>query len=491
MTDELLYTKLALAVGDNVSPAPRIHGESYGLLSQLYPVLLAPILTLFDLPTAFKVTHVLNGLLLASTAIPAYLLARSAALPRAAAYGVAALSVFTPWVVLGTVIWPDSVAYPAFVWALAAMQRAMVAPSARNDVLALGGLALAFFARTQFALLAIVFPIVLVVHRLGFALAERKSTRAPARPVRALLREHRVLLGAYAFAGLATLVIVSSGGRSRLLGPYASTTDGDLLPRGVEHVAEQHLAAFAVGIGLVPLVLALGWAVPTLVRPLGRERHALAVLGLVVTPALLLQASSFTLRFARGGVHDRYVFYVAPLLFAGMIACLLEGRRRWPFVLAAGLVVVHLVGTLTYEPDTALPFFVSPAQVFWPVWAGKAYELGHMVGIADLSPYTVIRVGSVVVAAGLAAGLLFIPRRIMAPAVVLVLLVFCVGETRYVLTHSWFDTNGARARSLRQGLGRRRPSRRGRGGARAGLRRQQRVRRAADLVAARVLEQGT
>jgi len=46
--------------------------------------------TLFDMPTAFKVAHVLNGLLLASTAIPAYLLARSAALPRAAAYGVAA-----------------------------------------------------------------------------------------------------------------------------------------------------------------------------------------------------------------------------------------------------------------------------------------------------------------------------------------------------------------------------------------------------------------
>jgi hypothetical protein len=178
MTDELLYTKLALAVGNNVSPTARIHGESYGLLSQLYTVLLAPIVTLWDMPTAIKVAHVLNGLLLASTAIPAYLLARSAALPRAAAYGVAALSVFTPWLVVGTVIWPDAVAYPAFVWAIVAMMRAMVAPSARNDVLALGGLAVAFFARTQFALLAIVFPMVLVVHRLA---SRWRSARARGR----------------------------------------------------------------------------------------------------------------------------------------------------------------------------------------------------------------------------------------------------------------------------------------------------------------------
>jgi hypothetical protein len=109
-------------------------------------------------------------------------------------------------------------------------------------------------------------------------------------------------------------------------------------------------------------------------------------------------------------------------------------------VLAAGLVVVHVVGTLTYEPASALPFFVAPAQAFWTVLEGRAYEFGQMAGIADLSPYTVVRWGTVVVTVGLAAGLFFIPRRVMAPAVVLLLLVFCVGETRWVLTHAWFDT---------------------------------------------------
>ena len=74
MTDELLYTKLAISVGDNLSPLPRLHGYSYPLVSQLYQVLLAPIMALFGMPTAFKAAHVFNGLLMASTAIPAYLL---------------------------------------------------------------------------------------------------------------------------------------------------------------------------------------------------------------------------------------------------------------------------------------------------------------------------------------------------------------------------------------------------------------------------------
>jgi hypothetical protein len=436
MTDELLYTKLAISVGHDLSLAPPIHGEPYALLSQVDQLLLAPIMAWFDMPTAFKAAHVVNGLLMASTAIPAYLLARSADLSRAAAYGVATLSVVTPWVVLAEIIWTEPVAYPAFVWALLAMHRATVAPSARNDILVLVGLAVAFFARTQFALLPIVFPVVLVLHRVGYALTGRPRTSVLT-SLRSLLREHRVLLG---LAGLAAIVVLIGGGRGRLLGAYSVTASGDLLPAGVVHFAVQHLAAVAVGLGVVPLILALGWSAATLFRPLGRERHALAALALVVTPALLLQASSFTLRFASPAHHDRYVFYLAPLLFAGTVACVIEGRRCWPFVLAAGLVVAGVLGTLSYIPGTAPPFFDSPAGVFWPVWYGKASAFGQMLGIADLSPQTAFRWGSVLAGAGLAAALWWLPRRVAAPAVVLLLLVFLVGETQWVLRHASFDT---------------------------------------------------
>jgi hypothetical protein len=319
------------------------------------------------------------------------------------------------------------------------MQRAVIAPSARNDVLALAGLAVAFFARTQFALLAIVFPAVLVLHRVGYALAGRPRTSVPA-SLRSVPREHRVLTATFALGALVTIVVLIGGGRRHLLGAYSATASGDLLPAGVMRFAVQHLAAVTVGVGVVPLVLALGWSVATLLRPLGRERHALATLALVVTPALLLEASSFTLRFASRAHHDRYVFYLVPLLFAGMVACLIEGRRCWPFVLAAGLVVAGVLGTLSYIPGTAAPWFVSPVGVFWPVWHGRALELGDMLGIANLSPQTAFRWGTLLAGAGLAAAVFWLPRRVTVPAVVLVLLVFMVGETRWIMAHAWFDT---------------------------------------------------
>jgi hypothetical protein len=43
MTDELLYERLAISIAQLQSPLPRVHGDLIPNVSQLYPLLLAPV----------------------------------------------------------------------------------------------------------------------------------------------------------------------------------------------------------------------------------------------------------------------------------------------------------------------------------------------------------------------------------------------------------------------------------------------------------------
>ena len=77
MSDELQTAKLATSIADGLAILPQIHGERYGTLGQqLYPLLLSPLFASLGVPAAVHVAHIANGFLLASAAVPAYLLAR-------------------------------------------------------------------------------------------------------------------------------------------------------------------------------------------------------------------------------------------------------------------------------------------------------------------------------------------------------------------------------------------------------------------------------
>ena len=51
MTDELQVVRLAESIAGRLSPVPHIHGVYYGALSQLYPLLLAPLFGTLSAPT--------------------------------------------------------------------------------------------------------------------------------------------------------------------------------------------------------------------------------------------------------------------------------------------------------------------------------------------------------------------------------------------------------------------------------------------------------
>src|SRR5215208_5742799 len=225
MTDELQYAKLALSIADGTL-LPTLRGERVSAYAPLYPLLLAPLYALLDAPSAFHAAHLLNGALYGSAAIPVYLLARAAHVRRGWSAIVAALALLGPWNVFAGFVLTESTAYPAFIWAVLACQRALDDPSVRRDALALAAVAVA------------------VVDG------------------RHAVRRHRVLAAAYAAGVVVAAIVGATGGVARLLGRYEVTaTKGSLLPLEAVVHAGAHLDLIGLGIGLVPLLLGGAWLV--------------------------------------------------------------------------------------------------------------------------------------------------------------------------------------------------------------------------------------
>ena len=233
MTDEMLYAKLATSIADTKSPLPSVNGASISVYNQLYPLLIAPLYGALSAPDAFRAAHVLNAFVMASAAFPAYLLGRQL-LDRIWSFAVALLSVLVPWMILTGFVMTEVAAYPAFLWAILGLQVAIADPSTRRDLLAVGALALAVLARTQFAALVVVLPLAILAYELGRALAEPSSGLPVAQAPRGRARGAEpapVLALVYALGVVARRDRRSRRGSGSILGVYGVTLEeGSLLP---------------------------------------------------------------------------------------------------------------------------------------------------------------------------------------------------------------------------------------------------------------------
>jgi hypothetical protein len=410
MTDELLYAKLATSLADG-SLRPRVHGAPIAVYNQLYPLLLAPLFGTLSPPDAFRVAHVLNAFVMSSAVFPAYLLARQVA-GRWWSFAVAALSILVPWMIVTGFLMTEVVAYPAFLWALLGLQLAIADPSPRRDLVAVGALALAVFARTQFAALAAVLPLAILVHEVGYARSLRGGARAA-------LERHRLLAALYCLGAVALLAAALVGSIGGLLGVYAVTVEeGALLPSGIWQSAAKHVDAVAIGCGLVPFVVGGGWLLASVVRPRSRAEHAYATLALLTTIVLTFEVASFSVRFGDDAVRDRYLFYVVPLLLAATAAALSTGRAR-DVAIGAGAITVFFAATaasLSFETFTGV-WIDSPASVLNDLLIEQSGGLGTGAFVALLGLF----VGIVLLLA-----LLFVPRMPLAATVVGALALFSI-----------------------------------------------------------------
>jgi hypothetical protein len=323
MTDELFYERLALSVVRLHSPLPRVHGELIANVNQLYPLILATVFRTGDVAQGLHRAHVLDAFVMSSVSVPAYLLARRVAGPMWAASFVAVLSVAVPWIVLSSFLLTEVAAYPVFLWAILAFQATVVAPSHRRDVVAAACIVLAIVARTQFAVLALALPVVIVLDRRSF----RKA-----------LDEHRALALAYAAGVVVALVVIATG--HSVLGTYATTAHGNPLPLHIVSSFAQHLATIGLGLGILPFLVGGAWLASNAVRAPTRERRAFALLASVAIVLLTIEVSSFDLRFGGGGfIRDRYLLYIVPLILVAFAAAL--ASDTWPRrSLAVPLVVL-------------------------------------------------------------------------------------------------------------------------------------------------------
>jgi hypothetical protein len=325
MTDELLYSKLAHHIADTGSPLPTLHGLHVGFFGIVYPILIAPFYGLLDPVAAYDAGHALNAVLFASTAIPVFLLARRV-VPRGPALVVAFLALAIPWAVNVATLMSESAAYPAFALAALACHDALARPSPRRDALAIGALALAFFTRPQFLVLAAALPLAALI------------VDGPRRA----LERHRLVAGACVAAILVVVPLAAMGEAHRLLGQYGVTaTEGSILPSGVWKGALVHVAVLAIGLGVLPFLLGAGWVYSRL-RDEQPAVRALAAFAGVTLPLLVLETASYDLRFGGEGVNrTRYLFYLTPLLLTASAAAL---RGRLPAWGIAGATAYFAAG---------------------------------------------------------------------------------------------------------------------------------------------------
>ena len=326
MSDELVYERLAISVWQLHSPLPHLHGQVVRSLAQLYPLLISPWFAHGYVPGDLVHAHIFDAWLMSSACIPAFLLARRVTGRRWVAYLLALVTVCTPWIVYVTTLLTEVAAFPAFIWAILGMHHAATRPSVRNDLLAVLGVALAFFARTQFVGLIAVLPAALIVYH------------ASRRELRAALRSHRLLVAVYVVIAVAALALHLSGRRLTSLSVYGNLNPG-LFPPGWEGSVTGHLADLAFGLGILPLVVGLAWLGANVARPAAAEGlHAFACIAAAATAVIVLEISAWDLGPGTF-VIDRFLFYLAPLLLLAFLCALLDARApRWSLLLPAALV---------------------------------------------------------------------------------------------------------------------------------------------------------
>jgi hypothetical protein len=436
--DELGYTHIAMALGDR----PAFLTDAFGgadRLNQLYPLTLAPLYRFFDNVTAYQLAHWWNALLMGSSVVPVYLLAREVLERRSTAYMAAAVAAVVPWLTMSAVQLTEVVAYPACTWALFAMQRALVRPSWRADLLAIAAIVVATYGRLQLGILGPVFVATVLVHELGWALRAGATAGDRARALREarrrLLRGHVVLAAATAVVLLAFAALLAVGGLQKAFGYYGNTLAGQLMPAGMWSNAQANFTFLTWGVGVLPMVCVIGLMLTNVGAPRIRRVHAFACLAALTIAALVVTVARINVIFNGGVVQERYVMFVVPLLVVGLLAGLVETRRPAVTLLLGAAVVVPLVATTDFQViPSGFWFLVSPGMTAYvEAIAPRLGDVGRALGDAGASHFALggyaIALGCLLLAAGIRVGVR--RRGLIAGAIAAVVLVFCATTTVY------------------------------------------------------------
>jgi hypothetical protein len=333
--DEHIYAGggASLAEGEGLT----LRGEPYPL-GALYPTLLAAILApAGDRETAYHVWKAANALLFALAAIPIYLVARRLLRPWWSV-GAATLSIAIPSSMYVSLVMTESVSYLTYAIALWAIVLALERPSTGRQAAVLAAVTVAYLTRAQFAVLFAAYAIALAI---VWALTPNRP------PVRDSLRRLWPTLAAVVVGALVLIVRPLVTGASPLdaVGAYEVLFRGydpiDIVKWIAYHLADLELYLAVVPIAVSPIVVSLLWREA---RDGMRPAAAFVAAFLTVNGAMLFVTAAFaSTEFGFDRLHDRNVFYLAPLWLLVLTIWLAKGLPRRPAALATGLGLALLL----------------------------------------------------------------------------------------------------------------------------------------------------
>ena len=333
-SDEIEFTQMSRAVAETGSAALR--GGSPALETSIYAYLAAPAWWLDDVSDAYGAVKLLGVLLMTATLFPAYGLARLV-VSRPAAVLAAVATASAPALSYSPFLVDEPLAYPMSTLALFLICRAAVAPTAVAVTAALLSCVAGYYVRPQ---LAVLFPVALG------AFLPRVWDLERARRWRARWTAGDWVGAAVLLVGLAVTLSAILGQRSHTWYVTTGFIKGRIFEYGLWAVG-----AFAIGIGVLPLVAALAALVRP--RPLPRDpRHrvfaALSLSAFVVFGAYTAIKAAYLSTTLAIVVAERNLIYLYPLVFAGT-ALLLERRRVSTAALAAATAfALYLVTSTPY-----------------------------------------------------------------------------------------------------------------------------------------------
>ena len=347
MIDELLYSEMAKSFASSgdflVRDAPT------GLNSVVYPALISPAWLAHPMGTTYGLAKAINVLLMTATGIPLYLWARRLVAPAFALLAVL-LTLLMPSFIYTGMLMTENAFLPAFVLATFAMALALERPTLLRQLVTFAAILLAVAIRYQGLVLLLVLPLAIVLK----AVFEVRAGSRPRswRSVWVELRRYWISFALLAGGALLYIGLQAARGHtlSGSLGSYQVIAGHGYSVGEVRHWTLLHFAEIGFSVGMLPasaFLLLVGLAFVRGGTRSPAERAFLAVTTAAV-PLVVIEVAAFASRFSFR-IEDRYMFFLAPLLFLAFALWLDRGiPRPAGLAVAAGVIPAALLFAIPF-----------------------------------------------------------------------------------------------------------------------------------------------
>jgi hypothetical protein len=374
--DELKWAELSRSVADTGHAQLRLHDAPAG---SLYTYFVAPAWWFGDTDVAYAAAKYLNAAVMTATLFPAYGLARLFA-GRWLALAAAVASAVVPGVVYASMLIPEPLAYFWSTLTLWLVARALLRPRRWSIALAVVSVLVAPLVRSQLGVLAVAATIAVAV-----VVATSARGRATVRT-----------WGTWDWIGA---VVLAVGGaiivNAWLTHHSYSWQVGTHFAHRMFTYGLWAAGAFVIGIGVVPVIVALAWGLSARISSLEDRVLLGLLLGTVLTFGLYtaVKASYISTVFAIR-VEDRNLIYLSPLVFVVTARWLEQGRARLVAIVAAAAGVWYVVDTTPYymeehfsvdSPGLAILSWLNRTWYWTPTDAKRLFAIVVVVAAALLA----------------------------------------------------------------------------------------------------------